>query len=1583
MFSFLGYSQFQLPDTLEVCPSASTFNIEMNFNSSQSNILTAISNATFTDLSLADDAFSPLINIGFNFNFYGTNYSSCVISSNNFISFNSLNANTASVFTTSVALGTSSPFDLRNSILAPFQDINPQNSGNIEYTTIGTAPNRAFVARWYDIPMYDCPDLTFCSAIIFYESTNIIETHLINKPTCEDWQNGLAIHGLLNSNGTASEVVYDSDQMVDRDFGNLWTTTLEGTRFTPSGTNNYNVSSINFLPIVSLATSQYEDNLGNTYPLQQNTTINNVPGLTRLIASSSVCSSSLRDTTYIIDLETDILIDGNLVNTAAICEDEDAILTVLNASNFDSFLWSTGETTSSITINSTGTYSVTSTKDGCPLSSQVTIINHPTYSIDLGIDSVICESQTITLNGTTSNTASYLWDNGSTNSTRTVSTTGDYVLHGISNQGCEDSDTISITVLPNPEIDLGDDINVCQGVTITIGDSINGGNYTWNTGSTSPYIEINSSGTYILTARIGNCTDIDTIEVNYSNLPTINLDSVAYFCEGDSVTINAFHSPLASYLWKDGSNGSTYTSSETELVWVEVTLNDCSFRDSIEIVENEIPEFDLGADTILCEDNTLDLTVPLTGGIYLWNTTEITQTINVFTTGIYYVDYTINNCTYRDSIEVTFNESPTINLGNDTISCLGDSVEFNAFYNSNSTYLWHDGSTQSTYISTQTEEIWVKVFLENCSYTDTINSTFLNLPQPNLGNDSILCEGEILTLENNTTGASYLWSTGQTSNSIDVTTSGIYWLRTSIGQCIEVDTIEVTFEESPIINLGPNTSGCQGDSLVLNATYNTLSTYLWQDGSTNSSYTSHSSELIWVEVTLGNCSFRDTIIYTINPYPIINLGSDFVGCEGDLVSLNISENNATYLWSTGDTTQQISPTSSGLYIGQVTKNNCTSIDSIQVTFNEVPIVNLGNPVHICEGDSITFNAFYNSASTYLWHDGSTSSTYTTSNSETIWVEINLANCSFTDTVSVTSFEYPVLDLGLDQIECVGDTVILSVTENNADYNWSSGDTTQTIQVTQTGIYTVEVSKNGCSISDTVNVTFNPIPQINLGSNTSLCQGDSITFNAYYNANATYLWHNGSTNSSYTSFNSELIFVTVFLDNCSFTDTVANTVFEYPIINLGNDIEVCEDIPVFLEVTENGARYLWNTGDTTQSIQAMSSGEYRVEVEKNNCVSFDTINVLLKDIPEINLGGDTAICETESITFDAFYSSNTTYLWHDGSTGSTYTGTQTEFIEVELTLNGCTFNESLLLTVNPIPEISLDQIYEICEGDSIEINGFYSNSATYLWSTLSTNSSETFTQEGNYSITVTDKNCEFSADFKVVVHENPDTNLNDIGICQGESVAVNAYDESLIGYQWSTGETGPAIEISEEKWYWVDLQNVNCTIRDSFYLTVQNAPQFYLPSDTFMCETEQLYLSVEAEDAQILWSTGATTKNILIEELGIYTVEVTNACGVRNDTVKIFPEDCSCPIYVPNAINSNSNSESGTFKIVSDCGDFGIFDLSIYNRWGKLIFQSDDPNNTWRPGPDSGLNQDVYIYKLRYGFDQKIQNEKMGEIILLH
>lgn len=204
------------------------------------NVLPNVVNATTTSSAqlATDDNYSLAINIGFPFNFYGNNYTQFLISTNGYITFDISNAGGYSPWSINNAMP--SPNNPLNSIMGPWQDVNPGVGGSIIFASFGSAPNRILVIQW-DNPMFSCTSLCFGNQIILYENGSIIETHIGNKPLCPGWNNGQAIHGLQNSTGTLACIV------PGRNANQQWTATNEGLRFTPSGAN-YTISNVPFNP---------------------------------------------------------------------------------------------------------------------------------------------------------------------------------------------------------------------------------------------------------------------------------------------------------------------------------------------------------------------------------------------------------------------------------------------------------------------------------------------------------------------------------------------------------------------------------------------------------------------------------------------------------------------------------------------------------------------------------------------------------------------------------------------------------------------------------------------------------------------------------------------------------------------------------------------------------------------------------------------------------------------------------------------------------------------------------------------------------------------------------------------------------------------------------------------------------------------------------------------------------------------------------------------------------------------------------------------------------------------------------------
>ena len=194
--TYFAHSQYTvcLGQDLSVCPGQTVTINNCNQGGGGNNVAGVYLNAP-SQVNLSDDSWSGVVNIGFSFNFYGQNYNQCVIGSNGLISFNLANANGYCPW----SLGGIPPLpnmqltSARNSIMLTYQDINPSLGGQIQYQMIGTAPNRRFVVLYKNIMMFSCTQQCNYMAIILYETTNVFELHIGNKPICTGWNSGLAI----------------------------------------------------------------------------------------------------------------------------------------------------------------------------------------------------------------------------------------------------------------------------------------------------------------------------------------------------------------------------------------------------------------------------------------------------------------------------------------------------------------------------------------------------------------------------------------------------------------------------------------------------------------------------------------------------------------------------------------------------------------------------------------------------------------------------------------------------------------------------------------------------------------------------------------------------------------------------------------------------------------------------------------------------------------------------------------------------------------------------------------------------------------------------------------------------------------------------------------------------------------------------------------------------------------------------------------------------------------------------------------------------------------------------------------------
>lgn len=687
--------------------------------------------------------------------------------------------------------------------------------------------------------------------------------------------------------------------------------------------------------------------------------------------------------------------------------------------------------------------------------------------------------------------------------------------------------------------------------------------------------------------------------------------------------------------------------------------------------------------------------------------------------------------------------------------------------------------------------------------------------------------------------------------------------------------------------------------------------------------------------------------------PTVNLGNDTSVC--DFYVVNAANPGATYQWSTGSTASFILVQQSGQYSVTVTQNGCSVSDTINVTVNATPNVDLGRDLEIC--DPVVMDVG-NQGAQYLWSTGDTTQTIVTGPPGDYWVEVNVGGCLGSDTINVIYLPKPVVNLGNDTTVC--DTVLLDAGNPDASYLWNTAILGRTLLVTASGQYSVTVTKDGCSSSDTINVTVTGTPQVELGPNIQSC--DSITLDAG-NTGASYMWSTGSMQQQITVTQSGTYSVTVTDGQCSATDSVIVNIAPAIIIDLGGDITSCDS--TILTSAYPNASYMWSTGDTTQNITVFVSGIYSVTVSQNSCVDSDTINVAINSSPIVDLGEDTVICD--QMILDAGVA-NAAYAWSTGDTTRTILVDRTDIYWVAVTANGCTSNDTVIVTVNITPFVDLGPDTSSC-GPLLQDAGVVVEG--YLWSTGDSVKQILVSASGIYSITVTQDGCSSVDTVQIAVLPVPDIEIiiNNPGC---DSVFARTNGNQII--LWPDGSADSTywhktIGLTEFPAFYTNPGG--CTGTDTVIFDVRESPVFDLGPDTTGCDS--ITLIVPLTGLNYAWTpTGETTQSItvnnnvpttytatVIDTSGCFGVDVISVTILTKPDAVFTVDSSGCPEFV---FTDNSTGQITDWDWDFGNGDQGNMpdDTILYNGNGVYNVSLTASNQCGSDTATASINVDCIV-----------------------
>lgn len=342
----------------------------------------------------------------------------------------------------------------------------------------------------------------------------------------------------------------------------------------------------------------------------------------------------------------------------------------------------------------------------------------------------------------------------------------------------------------------------------------------------------------------------------------------------------------------------------------------------------------------------------------------------------------------------------------------------------------------------------------------------------------------------------------------------------------------------------------------------------------------------------------------------------------------------------------------------------------------------GENTTICSGESVTLGEPAYTNFSYSWTgqgiNGSTNANPQVNLNNpgpdpidfTFTLETDSSNtgCFQLDEVTVTVNPNPQPDLGPDMLICEGEEATLNAGNGWESVLWSTNETTSSIVVDAVGNYTVTVTLLDCEGSDNITITQPPLPDIQLGPDTSICVDESIVFSS---SGVNGLWSTGEQGSSIEANQEGWYWLQAENQGCTTRDSVFLSVIQYPELSLEEFVEICPDDSYTFYTLQPGQ---WSTGQIADSLVVTQPGVYSVILNNQQCAVYAESEVIALEYPFVDLGEDQVLCLREVVKFSVEGAYNDEVFWADGSTEFEREISETGIYSV-LAVNQCGTDES--------------------------------------------------------------------------------------------------------------------------------------------------------------------------------------------------------------------------------------------------------------------------------------------------------------------
>ncbi|MBK8564064.1 MAG: gliding motility-associated C-terminal domain-containing protein [Saprospiraceae bacterium] len=768
--------------------------------------------------------------------------------------------------------------------------------------------------------------------------------------------------------------------------------------------------------------------------------------------------------------------------------------------------WSNGFVGPNIIATLPGTYSVTvSNTNGCSATSAVTLSVGASLLPSITLDAVGCNSATMLTAG--SGYANYLWSNGAMTQTTSTFAPGSFTVTVTDASGCTGTASALVSLPSQLQVAIAGPAAVCEGGTVTLVGTSGFANYAWATPQgnlATPSIQATQPGNYTLTVTDDNgCTAIAQQSIIFQAPPSVGISGPSSICIG-STTEYAVVGSFALVQWNTGAFATSITVGQSGTYSVTVADgNGCTATASQVLTTGSSLAISI-EQSPNCTNGTSILSAGTGYDSYLWSNGATTPSIAVTDQVLYSVTVSdAGNCTGEAQLAAGLPQLPTVAIVGNTTVCTGGTTTLGLTSNFPQV-LWSTGATSSS-VSISTPGNYAVTVTDANGCTALANALLTLAPPLPLTIASNLAPCQVsATLSAGTGFASYLWSNGAATQSIQAVQSGNYAVTVSNADgCTGQASLAVNLPSLPQVSIQGNGAVCEGYSTSLNASA-IFNSYLWSTGETSPGITVSTAGTFGLTVTDANgctatnnwlvsllstvntnlqvqsCSAQDTgsvvsIFAGLNGCDsIVTISTVYVPTITESVSLAACEGSSA---SYGGVAIPAGDTQTFSYVSW---EGCDSLVVVSVEVLPVPAftaqvgescwnkgdgslmvaVQTGTPPYFfaLEGGALQskpmFEGLSDGSYTVLVQDGN--------------------GCELESLVEVPTRERTLVSVNDQVLRCADDslTIVPEVVSGDADrleWQWTDGSTTPTLVVSAIGNYGVTVS-DGCEEQNfTVNV----------------------------------------------------------------------------------------------------------------------------------------------------------------------------------------------------------------------------------------------------------------------------------------------------------------------------------------------------------------------------------------------------------------------------------------------------------------------------------------------------------------------------------